>query len=324
MKLFIKNIFSFTLIVIVFSSVLDLVISNDIKTSTDPRFKGEMQVWEDIYSKQIKSDLAVYGSSRAVQHFNTEILDSITGYKTYNFGIEGQLFDFFYARHKEYLANNEKPKAIIMTLDFLTLADSLRGYNRNQLLPYMLFNKNMISLKRFPIPDHFLPLVRYYGESSILDSVKNHLLNPNNRYEDPTFKRVKGYQSFPLSWNGDLAADHKDSSFEIIIGDNNKRLFLEFLEECSELGISVLMVCPPHYEGGLFVRNKDDILAFYKKVSIEQKIPYLDYTYHPITKDITKFYNTQHLNQTGAEIFSREFANDAKPILDSLISKKTN
>ena len=51
-------------------------------------------------------------------------------------------------------------------------------------------------------------------------------------------------------------------------------------------------------------------MALYKSIAKEHNILLIDYSQHSLTKDKKYFYNSQNLNKTGSEIFSRELAMD--------------
>src|SRR5690606_33484347 len=103
-------------------------------------YKGEFEVMNDIYDGEAKTDVAVYGSSRAWVHFNSQILADELGMSVYNFGIDGHNFWLQYWRHLELIKYCGKPKYIIMAVDALSLERRDDLYNADQFLPYMLWN----------------------------------------------------------------------------------------------------------------------------------------------------------------------------------------
>jgi len=73
----------------------------------------------------------------------------------------------------------------------------------------------------------------------------------------------------------------------------------------------VLLVYTPEYiEGQQFVRNREDILQLYRDAAAEYEIPFLDYSDSALSTQRDLFYNAMHLNQTGSDRFTRQFAGD--------------
>jgi hypothetical protein len=93
------------------------------------------------------------------------------------------------------------------------------------------------------------------------------------------------------------------------------QLFLDYIKECREAGIRLILVYPPEYfEGQDFVGNRKEIVSLIKDIADRNGLPYLDYSDHPLTSKKEYFYNSQHLNMTGANIFTAVFCDDLKSI----------
>ena len=90
-------------------------------------------------------------------------------------------------------------------------------------------------------------------------------------------------------------------------------MFNSFIKKSiSEKNKIVLVYSPEYYEGQLFVENRDEIMASFKNIAAQNHIPFLDYSSDSISYQKALFYNTTHLNQAGADIFSKRLASDLK------------
>lgn len=122
--------------------ILDLFFSAKLKKSKKDAH-GEYPVWNDLYEGKINADVVVYGSSRACYHFDTKLLEDGLAKSCYNLGIEGHNFWLEYLRHKVLLKYNKKPKYILLSIDIFTFQKRAAIFNHDQLLPFMLYNKDM-------------------------------------------------------------------------------------------------------------------------------------------------------------------------------------
>ena len=115
-KFFIKLLF-FILPLVIILFVGEYVVTQGISKTNDSYF----QEWNDIYNKNIKSDIIINGSSRALVTVSPKIIDSILDHNSYNFGTNSLNFPLQYMKYKEYEKYAEVPDIVIQTLDLFTL-----------------------------------------------------------------------------------------------------------------------------------------------------------------------------------------------------------
>jgi hypothetical protein len=306
MKNFIKNILFFIAPIIILSYPLDLVISNVLKSKAQ-LCVGEYGVWNDILESKIDAEIAIYGSSRAWVHFNPVIFEKELHQKTYNFGIDGHHFHLQYLRHKEYFKYNTHPKIIIFSVDIFTLAKKKDLYNLNQFLPYMLWNDDFYeytcSYNGFNSSDYYVPLKRYFGNINLSDICAS-----------TTKRRCNGFAGIDKKWNTDLKkAKASKPSYRIILDSTSILLFKQFINEMKKEDVRLIFVYTPEYiEGQAFVKNRNDIISVFDEISKKYNIPFFNYSCSDISYNKSLFYNTQHLNKKGADIFTVRFINDFK------------
>ena len=313
MKKFIKNIFLYSLPIVLFIPICDYYLSNSLNKSND--VAGEFEVWSDIYKGTINSNLAIYGSSRAWVQINPKTLEDSLNLKAYNFGIDGHNFWLQYLRHKEYLKYNTAPKTIVISVDAFSLAKRTDLFRENQFLPYMLWNKNIrkytASYEGFNDLDYYIPLVRYYGRMQKVKSYINLNYNKDSNY------RERGFKSFDKSWNNDLKkAKSKMNYYSIDLDTKSIDLFNTFLLECKKEQIQVILVyAPEHISGQKFIINRQETINLFKGFSNKYKLTFLDYSKNELCSNKEYFYNSMHLNKKGSELFSKTLAHDLKPLM---------
>lgn len=315
MRKFIFKIILLIVPIVVFMFIADFYITDNLKNShTSP---GEIEVWNDIYSGNIDSDIAIYGSSRAFVHISPSILEDSLNMNAYNFGMDGHHIKLQYLRHKEYLKYNRPPKLIIMALDAFSLSKRKDLYGLNQFLPYMLWNENIIeytsSHDGFNFEDYYFPLFRYYGRMRGQNSVSEISSNISSK---KTY-RQRGYKGRDKKWNDDLAkAKLKMTQYSIDIYSSSINLFEQFLLECKSNNTAVILVyTPEHIEGQRFVKNRKEIFKMYHDFSKKYDLAFLDYSNDDICHEKDFFYNASHLNKKGSELFTRKLSYDLKVLM---------
>ncbi|PID26356.1 MAG: hypothetical protein CR982_10750 [Candidatus Cloacimonadota bacterium] len=312
MKKFLIKLIIFMLPLLIVAYPLDCMISYYLGETN--AYLGEFEVWSDIYNSNANCDIAVYGSSRCWVHINPTILSDSLKSKVYNFGIDGHNFWLQYLRHLEFIKHNNKPKTIILSLDIFTLQKIDYLYQLNQFIPYMLWNSNIkkytSSYVGYNYFDYYIPIVRYSGKINLLKIIIKSIFT--NQYSDPL--RNNGFAGMEKKWNNDLetAMLNKDSYY-VKLDSSSILLFDRFIKECKKNNIELIFVYTPEFiEGQKFVSNRDEVIKIFEKVSSEYSIDFYNYSNDTICFNKKYFYNANHLNKTGAEIFSKDFANKIK------------
>ena len=324
MRKFIFKISYFILIPLGISIMLDFIVSNKLKRSSDRPWENE--VWNDIYKNNINADIAIYGSSTAWSHFDPKIIENSLNIPCYNFGLDGANFLWQYLRHIEYFKYNNHPKLIILSVDCNTFEK--REVNpTKQFLPYMLWNFNIYKTLKLHKKmnngvDFLIPMIRYF-DINIIDNFKSLLnVNKNETYSE-TFNKVfkiqksgkfryKGYRGINLEWTSDLEkAKKKFSDYKIGIDTTLISLLENFIFEVNKKNIDLILIHSPTYiKGQNFVKNRNEIISLYEKISTKHNIPFLDYSYSSISYKKELFFNTNHLNKKGSEIFTKQLIDD--------------
>jgi len=269
--------------------------------------------WNDIYSGKTDASLLIMGSSRAWVHYSPVVLDDILKTKSYNIGMNGWGFSMQYARLKILLRHNPKPKYIIQNLETSLLQRRENLYEYQQFLPYLndpIIRSASKGYKgEFSLTQYYLPLFKYNGN---WDLAGIGLLNYFGFQTNQTSK-YKGYEGQELEWDGSydkFKLAYPNGLIEKIDADA-ERDFEEYLNYCKENGIKVFLVYSPEYfEVQDFTINRKDVMAMFQSYAKKYDIPLLDYSNHPICFDKSYFYNSQHLNKKGSELFSKILAQD--------------
>lgn len=305
MKRFLKRLLLFILPIVILAYPLDILVSQILR-KTNLHY-GEYEVWDDIYASNIDADLAIFGSSRAWRHFDPKIFEDSLGLKTYNFGMDGHNFWMQQLRHRKYFAKNPHPQTIIYSVDILTLVKRVDLFNKNQLLPFMLFDDEIYnytkSYQGFSWANYYVPLYRYATNLDFSSFISDSLFQEY---------RYHGFKGADRKWNLDLQeAELQYPNFSLDEDTPSVALFISFIEDMKRENIDIILVCAPeYYEGQDFVKNRVELISTFKEIAENYSLPFFDYSDSAISKRQDLFYNTLHLNKEGAEVFTQKFIRD--------------
>ena len=242
-------------------------------------------------------------SSRAWAHISPAILDSTLHTHSYNLGHDGSAFNRQYTRYLLYRKHNPKPRVIIQNIDSPTLTYTT-GYDQYQYFPY--FNdadvrRWIVPYEQFTIADRILPFYRYAN------------FGLRNLFNDVSVS-TQGYCGRDYKWDVDTNSLNIDTTFTS--DSRTLATFDKFLAEATAEGIQVILVHTPfqsyisRHQG-----DPDQMWNIYQQFADKYNLPILNYLDDTLCDNTEYFFNIMHLNRQGAEIFTRELAEDLKPLL---------
>lgn len=293
MRLFLKHSCLFLLLLAVLLSLFDFLFSKWVQNSSRPCIES----WHDLMYRQIDADLVIVGSSRAKNHIDPEILDTVLHTNAYNLGMSGTKFDLQAAQYNLYRSHNKKPNVILFCIDVFSLLPTKRVVMREQYFPFFWdrrFRDRIFPLIHFTPSERFIPLYRYYS---------NDLFGIIKIY--PKSLR-KGFLAIDQQWN---SPEINSVPFEK--EEHLQAMFELFVDNAVKEGVRLVFILPPmYYEKARRIRALDEMLDYYTEIGKKDNIPLLNYYFSDISKDSTNFQDPNHLNRKGAEAFSKVLASD--------------
>ena len=299
----------FTIRLVVFLLIIvaaDIIIGNTLefmfyKQKTGPNF----QIIESITTN--RADLVILGNSRAQHHYNPKIISHKTQFSCINSGLNGGYGIYLPAFQVYEIANNYKPKTIIVEIDPNALSYSkLNYYLIRVLLPYV---------DRYPNAYEYLKLRDNYQKIKLLSKAYkyNSLVYDVIIYNlfSNKFNRVKSFIPITksLSNNDSIASVNKIINLSSKTMDINMQLILEKLIQLTKsMNIKLIFVNSPIYNN---LVNDNYSFAGNKAIQImkDNNISFWDYSND--STFLNKYYlfsDRLHLNQKGADIFSNILA----------------
>lgn len=309
MRKFLFNILIYSLPVALLLFLSDSIVETGLRKTKLNYYKE----WNMIYNGNISADFIILGSSRAWKHVSPRVLDSIIGSNSFNLGLDDYDFILQYNRFRIFCNNNELPKTVILCLDLNSLSKRSYLYDYKQYLPYMATDsilKNTLELyDYFSIFDFYLPFYRYFGHK---DLIKVGFLEYFNikHFEN---QKYKGYSGLDLSWDGKFEefVRHNPKGRKVSIDELSENLFDDFLSQCKAKKINVILVYTPEFEEAQkYTLNRAEIFCKYQEYAEQYHINFLNYSTSSICFKQDYFYNSQHLNKIGSQLFTDTLAND--------------
>lgn len=262
-------------------------------------------------SGRVNAEIVISGSSRALTHYNPQIIQRVTGHSTFNLGRNGSQTDMQLAYLKAYLEHNAKPKLVIHNLDLFSFQTSKEIYDPIQYLPYISNHSIYEGIKRV-YPDawkwRYLPLYGYVVEDMRFTWIKGAARLFGSQ---PREDYILGFQPRHTPWTGDF------EKFKASIPEGIKtemepqgiRDLTELIELCRNQDIRLLLVYSPEYfEMQALEKNRLDVFAKFRELTNRFGVGLWDYSDSIIGLDRGNFYNSQHLNAEGADLFSQDLA----------------
>jgi hypothetical protein len=225
-----------------------------------------------------------------------------------------------YARFRIYLQHNRKPKYIIHNVDVYGFSKRADVADYPQFLPYIndtiLQNVTRKHKGEFDIYQRNIPLLKYKNQQKLAFEGLLNFVGFSNLYD--TTSKYKGYQGNDYPWNKDFESFKKrfPKGAKYRFDKEIKRQFEEYLAFCRQENIIVILVyAPEYYEVQPYYKNKSELINLCQESVKKYGCHFLDYSQSSLSFNRTYFYNSQHLNRKGAELFSLDLGKKIEALL---------
>lgn len=270
--------------------------------------------WNRIFKGQIKADIIILGSSRAYVHFSPKIIEEITNFASYNLAVNGGAPLTQKSKLESFLAYNPAPKIIIQNVDIFFLFKENHIIDKEQFLPYL--NQSTISNYLIKIDSNIwlestIPLYKYRGfRNTFFLGLQSYF----GLLKKPHVSKYKGYFGVDKHWD-QAFKKFKTKNYELVYEQEHLKFGFDYLEnliiECKKKNIEIILVQSPlYFEFQNFTPQKDSITNKFSEIAKKNDLQFWNYYNDSLCFNKKYFYNSSHLNIWGAEIFSKQLAND--------------
>jgi hypothetical protein len=303
------RIVGFFFLVAIVAVVTDWVINRGLRRIQTSKF-GALN---SVISGRVDADIVISGSSRALNHYDPRVIQSITGRSAYNIGMNASQIDFQLAVLKTYLKHNTPPRLVIQNLDLFSFETTRKGeiYEPGNYLPFLSDDELYAGLRRID-PNvwkwKYIPLYGYAVEDMRFTWIWGILgffgMNPSEDY-------FQGFNPRRQVWTGDFERFRQEhpEGVRYAVEPLGVQNLTEICEICRDRGIALLLVYSPEYVQMQSMEvNRGEIFAQFRAICDRLQIPLWDYSDSAISMDKINFYNSQHLNAIGAQSFSEDLS----------------
>jgi hypothetical protein len=269
--------------------------------------RGEFGAFNLAAEGRVNADIIVTGSSRAVLHYNPDVLQRATGLSVFNLGRIGSRTNIHTGILRFYLHQNRPPRLLIENADFNSLSVVDRLYDIPQYTPY-LYDSGLYQALRQRYPAiwmaRYLPLYGYVAN----DVEFEHYLGLKALFGiQPREDYQNGYVGRHREWTQEFA--HLTATRRKFFAETNAegiRDFEQFLSEARSRGIPTIVVLSPVYcEHLAMLVGRQQILASLASISRKYGADFWDFSdLAPISGDTRFFVDSMHMNDRGASAFS--------------------
>lgn len=308
MRKFIVKSLIMGLLVLLFAIALDYMISMGLRRTDCYRY----QAFNDIFNENLTYDVLYMGNSRGFSHFNPRIIDSICHVNSYGLGLGGYPINVQIAEYHCYKAHNGTPKLIVHQVDFVTLSmmtDIRHQHDSERFFP-TVYDKSMrkeLTQLGYGFLELYCPLYRYNGYQKVIKDGLLEFLGIKHYVDRPAYK---GFSPEKGVWDGTNVAAM--DSISGVMNEDAIALFEDYLIECKEDGVDVLLVNSPVYAPTTRkVKNMTEVNDYYESVAQRFGFEYMNYTEnYDLCNDTLNFCVSVHLNPEATNKFSIDFAKD--------------
>lgn len=242
-----------------------------------------------------QQEIYIFGSSRAKYHYKSLVIEGVTGQKCYNAGFNGRGILLSTLLIK-LLLKEHQPKTIILDINFLSSTFD-KEYKRLDILrPYYFKYTEVQELLNEESP---LERLKYFSRSYPYNATIPALIEQEIDKEGPD--ENKGF----LELKGSILKStdvYKQAENKLL----DPKLLSSFYTVCDlakEKGVKLLICISPSLE-----RFSDESIREIKEGLDARKIEFIDFSSIDRFKSKELFFDAQHLNSFGAELFSMKIA----------------
>lgn len=273
-----------------------------------------------IMSGKVNADIVISGSSRALTHYDTRIISKVTGLSTFNIGRNGSQTDMQLAFLKAYLVHNEVPRVVIHNLDLFSFVMSKEIYDPGQYLPYINeapLYQEISNIYKDAWKWRYIPIYGYVVQDMRLNWMRGLAALVGVQ---PSEDQFNGFLPRYSEWTGDFEEFRRQNpdGVKFEIQEKGVEVLSELARICRERGVLlVFSYSPVYWEMRQLERNREEIFERFREIGERYGSLLWDYSSSALCLNRNNFYNSQHLNANGAELFSEEIAHRLRKYLET-------
>lgn len=295
MKKFVVRLIIFGIIIL----AIDVIVGN-VFSYMLTHAKGGDNGRNNFICNEVNSDILIFGSSRAMHHYNPTIISDSLGMSCYNCGQDGNGIILNYGRLL-MIKKRYNPKLIIY--DVTSNFDLLTGDDNHKYLGWLraYYDREGID-GLFEMID---PTEKYKMQSQMYRYNTKFLQIVSDFVHPIQKKGLFGFRPVKEQFNP-MKISYSSKSLKCSYDSIKLNCFNKFVELSKDSRI--VFVVSPYWDG-----RDSIIMKPIKDMCIANNFGYIDYSNNPkYHHNDLFFYDGFHLNSKGADEFSRDIVNKIK------------
>ncbi len=295
MKLFLVKIFVFFVIVLSIDAAVGGTLSHMVSQT-----KGGENGRNNYICDEVNADILIFGSSRAIHHYNPVILSDSLGMTCYNCGMDGNGIILNYGRY-QMICQRYLPKVVIY--DVMPGFDLLTGDDNHKYLGWLkaYYDRPGVAniFEEVDPTEKYKMMCRMYRYYTKFIQVVSDYIHPIQN------GGVNGYR--PNEGELDMMKIGKKKEMESFEYDSLKIAYLKKMVEMSP-STRFVFVLSPHWYG-----MDNSQLGPIREICQKYGFKLFDYSNNPKYNGNKSFFKDgSHLNSRGADEFTKDLASDIK------------
>ena len=289
-----KSLVQSSLLIVVLFIAADQLVGFYLEHVFSKQKKGEYH--EINYAlKNLDEDVVIFGSSRAVRHYDPVVIADSLKLSTFNVGKLGNTLLYSNAVFEQILSFH-KPKMVILDISPVEFATTERERGQKGMvnallkfdyLPVIESKIQVVSPKELILSKLF----RTYKFNSALYTL---LVNDSGKSD---LEESKGFEAR----KGVKVSQHlvQEDNMDYVEDPLMVNTFRNFLEKARQNNIQVHVVISP-----TTLKQTNTSVAKIKSITRSYGFDFIDASFRPDFREVSFYYDSTHLNETGARKFS--------------------
>lgn len=252
----------------------------------------------------MNEDILIFGSSRAIHHYDPQIIEDSLQMSCYNCGRNGNGIIFSYGMYRLF-KNRYTPKCIIY--DIFDDFDLIKGNNEK----YLDWLRNYYNK---PGIDSIFINVNKNEKCKMISQMRRYnytFIQIVSDYISPKQSYIKGYKPLSGTIKYEPIEIDKESNKSIQYDDLKLKYFKLLIKDCKEKGTKLIFMVSPKYKG-----EKKQSYEAIIQLAKEENIPFFyHYNDNEISTNKKNFEDSMHMNKYGAEKYTKKIINEIRPYL---------
>lgn len=293
------------LVKLILFSLLILVIDQVIGFSTNYLLWNKNNnnlVPAEIIKRAInyKPEIVILGSSRAMHHYNPEIIETVLGIKTFNLGIGGTN-SYDHLNILQLLSTSAKPKCVIYDIYYPLSINTDFDIDKtiSYIYPLIKDTHEIFEIEKISFIEPLLLKLNFYKYNSAVYSIYKSVLIPKKDNTKNGFfplKNINGNKNFrELNYPLNLKFEYYNLS----------KYIQEMMSYCKENDINLIFVVSP-----MHTLQNEQVPFIFKEYFSQNNIPLLIFNDLEFNTNPKWFKDAAHLNNEGANEFSAIFSKE--------------